>query len=128
MSRGSADRYLRDMPLMVRLDHKRAAGLPEADGHVGAESLAQREHRLEVAQVEGHVAGGVRAVLVAQEHLVRVHGQLRVQRVLRAVCAGCPTVVRRCRLRAELCTRVRACCCRKRKKKSLQPSNPNWVA
>lgn len=77
---------LRRLRRKVRLHHQRAAGLPEADGHVRAERLAQRQHGLEVAQVESDIAGRVRAVLVAQEHRVRVHRQLRLQRLLRLAC------------------------------------------
>ena len=82
-----AGHHLRRLRRQVRFHHQRAARLPEADGNIGVERLAQHQHGLEVAQVECDVAGRIRAVLVAQKHLVRVYRQLRLQRLLRLACS-----------------------------------------
>ena len=42
-----------------RLHHDGAAGALEVECHVAVQGLGQRQHVLEVLQVEGHVRGGV---------------------------------------------------------------------
>lgn len=69
-----------------RVHEQGLTGLVKADGHIGAQALAQHQHGLEVLQVEGHVRGLAGVVPVVQKNLSSVHRQLCVQRLVSMPC------------------------------------------